>query len=198
MVGATCEKKAPNLKAAGPRSVFGNVTVTDVSLSGDNQITVTADAPLKGAPFSLTAPLRIGVDFRNAQLTQALPHPLLGTDLIDRVEVTTETRFARSSVRVTAYLRTNATYKVQSTGNTYILTIQPAAGDGSVGPTSSKSEDQRFYEETRDELDRLLTGAPPSGEYVAYTPPSGYDYSVYSYSSFSPPPAVRRDLAGGF
>ena len=113
--GATCEQPAGMDNDAAPS--LGKVNITDVGVPAPNQIKITADQSFKASPFTLTDPLRIGVDIKNASYEAAQPVPISGGGVIDRVEVTTDTAMLRSIVRVTAYLRANATYKMEVQDN---------------------------------------------------------------------------------
>ena len=158
--GATCDKSKGENPFTGPGATLGRVTIKDVTVPGPNQVKITAEGPLdKAYPFSLTDPLRIGVDVKNAELASGAAAPIAGAGIIDRVEIVPSAKPAH--VKVVAYVRQNATYKMDRKGNEIILTVEPQAG--SPNPTASAAGARTIpYNETKTELERQLKGAPPS------------------------------------
>jgi hypothetical protein len=179
--GATCDKSKGENPFTGPGAALGQIIVKDVSVPGPNQVKITADGSLdKAYPFSMTDPLRIGVDVKDATFGSGAPGPIPGSGIIDKVEVVPSDK--PSHVKVVAYVRQNATYKMNRKGNEITLTVEPQANSSVVGAGASTIP----YKETKSELERQLKGAPPS----PYSDLSSGDASASSAGSYSSNPTT--------
>ena len=156
LLGAACPKKT-NVQAAALETM-ANTVVTGVSVPEANQVLIVA-----GAPFQATAaspdPLQVTVDIVDAIAATEVPRQLSGQGIVKEVQVKELKDLEPPILRVTAILNQEASAELKEKDNGVLLVLTPktgvtAAAEVSQGPTLP-------YQETKEEIERLMAGAPP-------------------------------------
>jgi type IV pilus assembly protein PilQ len=156
LVGAQCPQEGVDLDAAPAAT---GATVSGVTVLEDNRIEISGNAFLEGYPYRLEGPLRIVVDINYANLGGDVPREQSGSGAISRVEAKILHEVDIPMVRVIAYVDQDVTYKMDEKINKLILMLEPSEAAGLM-PVEEEVTPMPF-DETKEELERLLAGAPP-------------------------------------
>ncbi|HUT53205.1 MAG TPA: AMIN domain-containing protein [bacterium] len=157
LLGAACPKQKTGVEA-GPKKK-GATTVTEVSMPEANQVEIKGSSLLEGYPFLIPDPLRIGVDVKDAQAALDLPSQISGSGVITNIEVKSLPNLEPPVVRVIATVNQNVTYELKNRGMSLVLVLEPK--EGPVAEEQPDASKILPYDETKKELERMLSGAPP-------------------------------------
>lgn len=166
LIGATCDEQV-NLQ--GGFLDLAPARVTGVSVPQANQVLITASGRIKGKPFTLPDPERVAVDISNVS-AKDLPSEVSGMGVITRVEIKYLPDLNPPVVRVIAHVSQQVTYNLDHQGKSLALILTPKdiSSDPAWVDAETKStttgpgtEGELPYEDTKRELERLLSGAPP-------------------------------------
>ena len=156
MIWVPACKKNPTDAVAEAVVRSADATVTDVSVGPGNQIVVKGNGVLDGYVFPL-GENEIAIDISGAVLAKGISTYVSGSGVIDSVELKNLDQLDNPVVRIVTDLNENVTFNLESNQEGLVLTLMERE------EKSSEDEDYKIpYEETKAELERLLSGAPPS------------------------------------
>ncbi len=136
-------------------------TVTAVSVPEPDKVVIEADiSMIEGQPVLLTDPVRVLVDIKNADLGAEVAGEIQGKGLVSRVEVKHISYTKPPVVRVTAFTKEDVSYNLESGRKKLVLTLK-SKERAAKEPEEVAVEGTMPYDETKKELERLLSGAAP-------------------------------------
>lgn len=153
LIGAACPKEA-NLSGE-PEA---QVVVTSVTVPDANQVLIKANATFT-AKSAAPDEFIITVDVPSAVVGADVQRTVSGQGSIKSVEVRELTQLTPPVVRISVSLNQEATSKLQAAEGGAMLVISPTTG-GATAPTPEE-EVILPYAETKAEVERLISGAPP-------------------------------------
>lgn len=185
-LGAACPKQGPGVET-GARS-GGGTRVTGVSVPEANQVQINGSGLIDGTPFVISDPLRIVVDVKDVFAGQNLPSNVAGAGVIKDVEVKSLPDLNPPVVRVVVSVSQDVTYELKNRGMSLLLVLEPKANGEPVEGTREDAN-KLPYDETKKELERLLSGAPPPPmSPLPYSGGSGMPAQESSLLAHLPPP----------
>jgi len=165
------------VSAAGPARSDADVVVTGVTVPDANQVLIKANATFT-AKAATGNNLQVVVDIKNAALAADVPPTVPGQGVIQSVEVKSLSDQDPPVVRVIINLTQDAGAAMTASEGGALLTLTPkptapaapapapvAAAPAPAASSAAVPTEQEEvilpYEETRKEVERLMTGAPP-------------------------------------
>ncbi len=159
MVAATmsfCQKDSSIFTDAEGYVPGAEVMVTEVSVPEGNQVLITGNGAMDAYPFIMEERV-VAVDVKAAAMASGMQDRLNvgGSDLITDVEVRPLTAMSVPVVRVVVHVKRDVTYRLDNRMSSVALILEATGKDEGMG------DDTLPYEEAKEELIRLETGAPP-------------------------------------
>lgn len=195
LLGTACPKSEPGVNASSEGNL---ITVTEVSVPEDNQVVINGNKVIEGYPVFLSDPMRVNVDIRGAGLAPGLETSIPGKGLISKVEVQVIRNVHPEVVRVTAYVNQDVTYELKPRGNGQLLVISPKSGAAKSNQDGAEAGEGTPpvlpYNETKAEVDRLISGRPPAPVSASMMPPSTGGQPVSASASVGSLPALLPNL----
>lgn len=179
-LGAQCGAQDASVET-GSAAPLGSSVVTSVSVPEADQVEINGQGLLQGAAYPLSNPPQIVVDVENAVMSPGLETNIGGSGSITSVEVQQVPNAGTPTVRVTINLSQDMTYDYSPRGTSLKVMLRPRPAE--VEPEIIP------YDDTKEELDRMISGAPP--QISSY---SSEDYATEYGSASATPPPFLRDL----
>jgi len=156
LVGAACPKQVEMQAAPQEGAVIQKVTV------GSEKVTVNTSEKAKATAFVRHDPLRVTVQMENVRIGEGVDREYQGKGIISKVELQVREQMEPPVVHLVAYVDGQVSHQLSIKGKKLVLQLSEAGGMTPSEKMEQPPQPEIPYEETMQELERMLSGEPPA------------------------------------